>query len=474
MKTTKITENPSKEQVKDTTNIWKNKAVSLRAKNNALRKRITELTTSRDNLKTKYKALQQRAGRQRNSAQGEIVGGVKASGHQYSLALVCLMLEMHKYGAMSLRSCRNSLGCMLVALGLSARLPSHSTIRNWLCKGGFHRLETTAAASGEYVAYVDESIVFGSEKILLILGVPVAKIPTTRALTHSDMEVLYVGANTEWKAEHIAAELEKIAENKPIIYAVSDEGHNLRKAYKSLNYTHIEDCTHVLANYLKRLYEKDADFEAFRKLIGHLRKQWNLSKENSRYMPPTMRGKMRFANIFPCTRWVQSRLAEWSDLSESVQERLAFLKEKEAFFAGLAQVSAVFKTVCATLKNEGFGATQHADILAQLATISARTADDTDGKVATFIENCTTYLAKLSTKSTLLARPHLLVSSDIIESFFGKFKTKINANNRSGLTEFLFTIANFSQSFSVEETKKALESVQLKDLKLVKTREKPA
>ena len=70
--------------------------------------------------------------------------------------------------------------------------------------------------------------------------------------------------------------------------------------------------------------------------------------------------------------------------------------------------------------------------------------------------------------------PHLLVSLDIIESFFGKFKTKINANNRSGLTAFVFTIANFSQSFSVEETKNALESVQLKDLKLVKNREKPA
>ena len=134
-------------------------------------------------------------------------------------------------------------------------------------------------------------------------------------------------------------------------------------------------------------------------------------------------------------------------------------------------MSAVFKTVCATLKNEGFGVEQRASILSELATISAAT---TDTKAGIFIENCKNYLAYLDSKSTVLNQVHLLVSSDIIESFFGKFKTKINANNRSGLTEFLFTIANFSQSFSVEETKKALETIKLKDLKLSKKREKVA
>lgn len=465
MKQTKITENPSFRRVKDNANVWKNKAISRGVENVVLRKRIKELTISRDGWKTKYKTLKT------TPTDASVLVGEKAAWHQYSVSLVCLILELHKYGAMSLRSCRNSVGCMLVALGLSVRLPSHSTIRNWLCKGGLHRLQTTALVSGEYVVYLDESIVLGSEKILLILGVAAEKIPTTRALTHSDMEVLYVGANVEWKAEHIEAGLVKIAKKKPILYAVSDEGNNLRSAYMSLKYTHIADCTHVLANYLKRLYEKDADFEEFRKLIGHLRKQWNLSKANSQYMPPTMRGKMRFANIFPCVYWAQLRLAEWDSLSESVQQSLAFLKEKASLIDSLAKVSAVFKTVCATLKNEGFGVEQRASILSELATISASTTDE---KAGIFVENCKAYLENLATQSALLGYPHLLVSSDIIESFFGKFKTKINANNRSGLTEFLFTIANFSQSFSVEETKKALETIKLKDLKLSKKREKTA
>ena len=148
-----------------------------------------------------------------------------------------------------------------------------------------------------------------------------------------------------------------------------------------------------------------------------------------------------------------------------------FLKEKESLITSLGCVSAVFKTVCATLKNEGFGVVQQAVILSELATLSAST---TDKKAAIFIENCQAYLVDLSEKGALLGQAHLLVSSDIIESFFGKFKTKINANNRSGLTEFLFTIANFSQSFSVQETKIAVETIRLKDLKLIKKHQKIA
>lgn len=464
VKRPKITKNPSEGQGKDNAKSWKHKALSRRAENALLRQRIKELTESRDNWKNKYSELK---AKEEEPPQSTPLGGEKARCHQYSTAMVALTLELHKYGAMSLRSCRNSVGCMLASLGLSERIPSHTTIRNWLCKGGLHRIESGHSVGGEYVVYVDESIVFGSEKILLILGIPVDKIRRDRAVIHSDMEVLFVGANTEWKAEHIEAELKHIAQEKQIIYSVSDEGNNLRKAYKSMNYTHIEDCTHILANHLKRLYDTDTDFEAFRKLIGELRKCWNLSKANSQYMPPTMRGKMRFANIFPCVAWAQKQLSEWANLPELVREKLAFLKEKDSFIASLGCISTVFKTVCSTLKNEGFGAVQQVSILTNLAQISA---SNTDAKTATFIENCKTYLDNLDAKSKILNTTHLLVSSDIIESFFGKFKTKINTNNRSGLTEFLFTIANFSKSFSLEETKKALETIQLKDLKLSKKR----
>jgi hypothetical protein len=47
-------------------------------------------------------------------------------------------------------------------------------------------------------------------------------------------------------------------------------------------------------------------------------------------------------------------------------------------------------------------------------------------------------------------------------NFFCKFKSKIKANNKTGLTESVFTITNFSQPFSENETQNALEKVKLK------------
>jgi hypothetical protein len=465
VKQTKKTRKESNGQDKTTTNNWKVKAQGRSKENIRLRKRIKELTISRDNWKSKYFEVTSLPAPQVS------VSAEKADRHHYPLVFIWLVMQFQSYGSMSLRSSRHCLCRLLLTLGLSSRVPSHSSIRNWLCKSGYYQLKATEANGGDYVVYVDESIVFGSEKILLILGVNMKGIAQDRALVHSDMEVLYVEASQEWKSETIADVLSKISLTKTIKYAVSDEGRNLCGAYKVLNYNHISDCTHIFANHLKRLYNTDSDFEDFRKLIGQLRKEWNLSKANSQYMPPGMRGKMRFANIFPCVNWAEKQLKEWSNLPQSVQNKLAFLKEKQAFINDLLIVRDVFKNTCRILKTEGFGVSQKRAIEANFDTYIGL---DPQSKAGIFIENVKGYLENLLQKSLTLEQQHLLCSSDIIESFFGKFKAKINPNNRAGLTEFIFTIANFAQPLDSQHLKLALEKVKLKDLKLAYKRKKAA
>ncbi|WP_338790948.1 hypothetical protein [Bernardetia sp. MNP-M8] len=439
---------------------WKSKAMARRKENDYLKSRIKELLDSRDSWKKKYQA---------EKLQGKLnLSTKKAKRHQYSLQVVNFVLELYKYGGMSLRSCRHTLVCLHLCFGLQGKLPSHSSIRNWLCKCGAYRLEHTENQSSEYVVYVDESISFGSEKILLLLGVSVDAIPKNRSLSHSDMEVLAVEIGNEWRGEQIAKELSKIASETKIKYIVSDEGTNLKKAYKSLNYTHIEDCTHILANHLKRLYHQDADFKLFSNLVGQLRQKWNLSKDNSQYMPPSMRVKMRFANIFPCVNWAKKIVQNWDNLPSCVQEQVLFLKEKEEFIKGLIQVEKVFKMVCQELKTTGFGVLQKKNILNKLLLIESQAGDKLNPKAKVFMENAKLYLNNLENKSKSLKEEFILCSSDIIESYFGKFKTKINPNSRSGLTEFIFTIATFGRAFSIEETQNALENIKCKELKLKK------
>jgi hypothetical protein len=464
---TKKTRNMSQRQAKDSAKKWKAKAVDYKKENEKLHRQNKELVKSRNGWKSKCKELKVKLSKGLSKDK-------KAKGHHYSLSTVNFLMELYRYGGMSLRSCQHVLICLNRYLGLDQKIPSHNTLRNWLCKCGMNRVESVSHQSGDYVVFVDESINFGCEKILLFLGIPESEIPKNRSLCHSDMEVLHMGVSQEWKGDQIARELEKIAVNKTIKYVVSDEGTNLKKAYKLLDLTHIEDCTHILANHLKKLYAKDEGFLEFSKLIGKLRQKWNLSKNNSEYMPPGMRGKMRFANIFPCVNWAKKMLDKRDDLPLEVQKELVFLKINEQLITSLIQVSSIFKTVCEDLKNKGFGLIQKQLIFDKLKTIQSQTPEGLAPKAVIFLENSKGYLENLTAKSKELAQDFVLCSSDIIESYFGKFKTKINSNSRSGLTEFIFTMATFGKHFSVDETKNALENIKCKQLRLVKRPPKAA
>lgn len=458
MKLTKKTEKVSNGQTKGIANKWKSKAINRRKDNEGLRKRLKEVQKSRDNWKLKYKTLKS------SGVKSRIDEGTKAKKHQYSLALVVLIIEMYKYGGMSLRGCRHSIYCLFLCCGLTSRIPSHTSIRNWLCKCGIYRVQEYQESRGDYIIYIDESMSLGNEKILLILGILGEDIRFDKSIdlsiSHEDVKVLYVGVRKEWKSEFIAKILNRINKNKSVLYAVSDEGSNLKSTYKLLNYNHVRDCTHKLTNYIKHLFKKDKLFDGFRRLIGQLRQIWSSSKVKHVYMPPNMRTKLRFANIFPCVNWAEKMLNKWDRLNKEIQDALMFLKTNEAFIKSLVQVGQIFKIVCSILKNKGFGIIQKQEILAKLESF------ELSEKAIIFMNKCKEYLEDLTKQMNEIGCQNLICTSDIIESYFGKFKTKINANSQNELTEFIFTMATYGQSFSTLKAKKALETIQCKDLKL--------
>jgi hypothetical protein len=438
---------------KDRENLWKNKSLSQSKEIKYLRQRNKELIFSRDLWKHKYF--------QKESV-GVVSGGLdhsKARYHQYELWVILLLLEWHSYGSMSLRSCRHTLLKMVLVLGLSIRIPSHSSLRNWFCKSGYYRLKGSLKSDVPMVVLVDESIVIGGEKVLLILGTPASNRCFERPLVHENMVVLYVGFGREWKWEMIGAIVQSIAQHTPISYVVSDRGTNLVKCFHSCSYVNISDITHVFANELKRLYEQDETFVAFTNLIGQVRKAWYLSAEKSAYIPPKMRTKLRFANLFPCVDWSVKILQKWTELDEQIREKLVFLKQHEDFIQSLNQLQKVFKDICELLKNKGFSLEQKTKALAMLASLQV------SEKTQIFIKKVEIYLEDLTQKMSQIGEDNIICSSDIIESFFGKFKEKTNAKGHQKLTEFVFTIANFSNNFNTDEIKKALEFSKVKDFK---------
>jgi hypothetical protein len=442
-------------QCENKINKWKNKAVARRLENKNLKQRIKELSQSRNAWKARCLSLQR-------GGKTDGLLSAKAYGHQYPLGIVLLLVMLQRYGSMSLRACRQCVVCMGF-IGLSFRIPSHNSIRNWACKCGYSRIHFRQQRACGYVLYVDESIVFGSEKILLILGIATDKAALGRSVCQSDMEVLHIGIGDSWTGESIGRELAKIHADTPVSYIVSDEGTNLKRAYKAGNYTHIEDCTHILSNMLRHFYAKDIAFGAFGSSVGKARQSFYLSREKSRFMPPSLRGKLRFINVFPCVVWAKEMLASWEGLPSELQASLAFLQTERVLIEELAEQHFIFEKVCGILKNNGFSPASKAGIKQVLAGFGK------SENAKKFVSGIESYLDRLSVKCDSLAIENCLCSSDIIESFFGKFKQKINPNNKNRLSEFVLTIANFTKDFDCREVKNALEKVSINDLKNYKT-----
>ena len=81
------------------------------------------------------------------------------------------------------------------------------------------------------------------------------------------------------------------------------------------------------------------------------------------------------------------------------------------------------------------------------------------------MNHCKAYLEQLRVQLQKGRYEKVLCTSDIIESYFGKIKSKIKSSSRSGLTEFIFVLATFGQSFSIAETNLALQAITCKQFK---------
>jgi hypothetical protein len=90
--------------------------------------------------------------------------------------------------------------------------------------------------------------------------------------------------------------LQKVSQNYPIGYIISDCGNNLKRSYVLGSHLHIPDITHNMANILASLYEKDSIFIAFFKQCGLLRQRWVLSKK-SKFIPPAVSRKKTYETI---------------------------------------------------------------------------------------------------------------------------------------------------------------------------------
>lgn len=342
--------------------------------------------------------------------------------------------------------------------------PCYNMVENWIKKLGLSVYQDDQPCKGKKFAMVmDESIAINGQKLLLALAIPSEH--QDRPVKHEDVTVLNMTVGANFKGEDIENKISEVtisAGSEPQ-YVISDNAHNLVRGILDSGYVHYADISHSMGVILKKVYEKQPDFVELTTLLGKKRLQYHLT--NKAYLlPPNMRTIARFMNMSEWVIWGNSMLACYNKLPKEMQEAYAFINNYESLLQELMDALDAIRHIEHLCKNKGF---------------SCKTSKECQSYiVAHVIGNAYPRQAHLGLKmleyfrkeeAQLTEDMNICISSDIIESTFGIYKSKKSPNKLYGITPFALMIPLYPKvvNESVTKTfnfKERLVNVKLKDI----------
>lgn len=345
-------------------------------------------------------------------------------------------------------------------------IPSHVSIKNWVEKCGYYSYGSTSLEDyqGDYAQIVDESMMIGSQKLLLSLGIKADKTHPG-ALQLKDVEVLDISVKQSWNSTQIADVFTRTQQKlkRPPAYIISDNASTLSKAIKDKSYCHIRDVSHTLAMFVEREYKNDTAFKDFTQALSAVKSK-EVMRQTSYLLPPKQRTIARFMNLSQSLIWSTKLLNSFVGLNKEEQKVFGFIHAHRPIIRELTAVFDKAGRISTILKNEGLCY----KTIARCKQLVKPLLQSESLKVAAIAANIMRYLQeqgdKLTHKETVWH-----ASSDSIESIFGKYKDRKSPNPLNGVTRLvlilpLLTKIDEDNRISTICFKDALESVSLKDL----------
>ena len=372
--------------------------------------------------------------------------------------MIAVILEGKLNTSVSFRAISQLFGIFALCLNLKVRKPSHTTVMNWVHKVGLYQLSRKKRKADDWVIVLDHSIQLGCEKLFVVLGIRESEIDFTRPLRFQDLESLALVAKDKWDGEVIRdCLIELKGEIGNIIYAVGDYGRDIKKGLELAEIKHVHDISHKFALILKKIYEKNEDFQELMRKAAQMAKK--LAQTEFAYIiPPKRRTKSRFQNMDTIVTWAAKVLKRLKGrkIEKEVREKIKWVKKYQQLIEELSEINKVIRKIEKMLKTSGLSKKNVKKcrvILKNLTTENGRTV----GK------EISEYL-----KGTILLLPEndsILCSSDILESSFGKYKNYLSNNAMAGLTNLVLCIAAFTSSLEKCEIKEALETTTVAEVK---------
>ena len=344
------------------------------------------------------------------------------------------------------------------------KVPCYNTVENWVKKLGLSVYQDDQPCKDQkYAMVVDESIAINGQKLLLTLGIPSEH--QGRPLKHEDVTVLDMSVGKGFNGDDVQGRIEAAEKSAGSAsdYIISDKGHNLVKGITGSGHIHHADISHSMGVILKSAYEKQSDFVEFTTLLGKKRLQYHLTA-NAYLLPPNMRAISRFMNMSSWVFWGNEMLNCYDTLPEKIQEAYAFIKDYESLLRELQTVICAVRHVEAICKNEGFSVMTSRKCKLHIITHVLGNAHSRQARIGIKI------LEYFNKEEALLAGSMSInISSDIIESTFGIYKSKKSPNKLYGVTSFVLTIPLYSKVANEFVTKainfkERIVNVKLRDI----------
>jgi len=328
-------------------------------------------------------------------------------------------------------------------------IPHFTSVIHWTLRTGIALFRQVSVWSQPWVALLDCSIDIGTRKALVVLRIPLQALHhKQQAIGLQDCECIGLEIARGWNGPRVAETLARVFARAGCPVAVlKDGGADLRKGVELFCGRHpekpifrIEDVGHYTANLLKAQYSGKKSFTAFLKIVSAgaaLIRQTNLAW----LMPPKLRAKGRFQGITALALWSHKLLAliarkgKAGSVSDACKARKAFsgLARLRPFLNRFCQVCARVDLFLELLKTKGLNEATHKDAQDLLAKLPARSL--LRKGLAAWLEKHILIFRALGQENGCLP-----VSSDPIESLFGKFKTIIQRNPHAELNRLIYVI----------------------------------
>ena len=319
---------------------------------------------------------------------------------------------------------------MGASYGAPSWIPHFSSVINWTQRVGLSRLKQVAPIEKPWLAIVDHSIDIGVKQAFVVLRVPCDVLSQRgSAIRLEDCECIGLRIRERTDGETVCADLQAIFKQSgdPVGF-IKDSGTGLSRGVRLWNEQAdkpaeiLDDVGHAMANALKAEFEQADDFILFRQTIKTAAARLRQTAL-AFLIPPKIRSKGRFQGIGRLAIWARKILSvlqeggsdPQGDALAKLHQALPDFLQQQPFIERFAQTIDVIHRFWKSVKNEGLTQQTHDEGHQLALTLPSDSA--VRDKLIQWLNNHWTICRRLQ-----LDKKGMPVSSDIIESLFGKFK----------------------------------------------------